>query len=207
MQQTKSFLLSLLFFIVFSILGIAVGFGIGQIVITFNNEGLFTSWKRLDGSLKFEQIADATSQMVWAKAANEKLYSQDSNCYRNANSCNQWAETSEIPNDIHNVPEQPMIKNGSCPIHNFRFFRKPPGNLVECAQTQFLGFDSGTVVYYALLRDGTIWTWRFSGSTIVDIFLTVLFSLVGLVLSIIIFVVFMIRRRRNKSETTTESNL
>ena len=206
MQTVKNLFLSLLFFIVFSVLGNAVGFGIGYIVTILNNEGLFISWKQLDSHLEFEKIADVTSQTVWARASDGKLYSWDSNCDRETK-CNRWVETKGIPNIIYGGPEQPMIKNDSCQIRKFRFIGKLPGNLLECAQGSFLGFDSETTVYYALLDDGTIWTWRFSRSMIVDIFLTILFSFGGLVLGILVFFVFMIRRSgENKTKAIIKSN-
>lgn len=129
MRQVKRFSLLLLLFIVFSVLGSAVGFGVGCIVVTLNNEGLFATWKQLDGSLKFEQIVDVTSQTIWAQTSDGKIYSRGSSCYHEAQ-CNTWAETKEVPNLVYDGPEQPMIKSDSCQITRFRFLRKPPGNLV-----------------------------------------------------------------------------
>ena len=176
MQQAKSFFLSLLLFIVFSVLGIAVGFSAGYSIVVLDNEGLFSSWKLLNGSLKFEQIIDATSQTVWAQTKDGKFYSWNFNCLN----CNQWVETQEVPTDLYDFGERSMIKDVTCETRGHKFFRKPPGNIVECARGWFAGPEFGTVAYYALLEDGEIWTWQHSSSMIFDIVVPIFFLLVGL---------------------------
>lgn len=203
MQQVKNFLLSLLFFIGISVLGIAVGFGVGYVVVVLNNEGLFTSWKQLDGDFRFETISDVTSQIVWANTSDGKLYLWDSNCYNDTNSCDQWVETEKIPEDLHNDGERPMVKGGSCEVRGFVFFRQPSG-MVECAQGWFAGPEFGSVVYYALLDDGTIWTWHFSGSMIFDIVIPIFFAFGGLIVGIISFIFFIIRRSKKNINQSTE---
>lgn len=204
MERVKSILLTLLFFIVFSVLGIAVGFGVGHVVVILDNEGLFSSWKLLDGSLKFEQIIDATSQTVWAKTNDGKLYSWKFNCLN----CNRWIETQDVPTDLYDSGERSMIKDITCETDSYKFFRQPPGHLVECARGWFAGPEFGTVVYYALLEDGKIWTWQHTSSMVFDIIVPISFSFGGLILGIIAFMVFVIRRRmKNRTEAITESNL
>jgi hypothetical protein len=191
----KNFFLSFLFFIVFSVLGIAVGFGIGHLVTALNNEGLFTSWKQLDSSPKFKQIEDVSSEMVWAKAEDGKLYSWKFYCSRDP-SCQQWVEVKELSNDTNYAYGQLIKKSDSCQNQSFRFYTKPPGNTIDCLQVEFAGIETGTSVHFALLDDGTMWAWQFTGTMIVDIFLTIWFSIGGLILGIIIFIVFMIRQAR-----------
>jgi hypothetical protein len=198
MQKVKSFFLFTLVFFIFAILGIAVGFGTGYVVNILHNDGLFSSWKLLDGSLKFKQIVDVTSQTIWARTAEEKLYSWDTNCYREPK-CNTWVETKDVPDDIHYGGEIPISKDRACQLLDFKFLRQPPGNVVECVRAGYSGPESGVIVYYALLSDGKILAWKFSGSVIDEIFLPVFFSFAGLILGITAFIVSMIRRRgKNK---------
>lgn len=95
MQNAKTLFLSLLLFIGFSILGIAVGFGIGSIGVALKNEGLFTSWKQLDGSQKIEHIVNISSQTIWAQTSDNKLYSWKFYCDHTPD-CNQWIEAKDI---------------------------------------------------------------------------------------------------------------
>ncbi len=207
MQQLKNFFSSLLFFIGFSVLGIVVGFGVGYIVTVLNNEGLFASWKQLDSSKKFENIVDISFQTIWAQTSDEKLYSLDFYCDSDPN-CNQWIEAKDMPEDTNYAYEQPVKKSDTCKIPSFQFFRELSGNPIECAQIEFYGMESQTNASFALLDDGKIWSWEYTSSRIVDIVVPIFFSLGGLTLGIIAFIVFVIRRRMKiRSQAIAESDL
>jgi|SRR5688572_4034080 len=206
MQQAKTLFLSLLFFIGFSILGIAVGFGIGNIGVALNNEGLFTSWKQLDSSQKFEQIVDISFQTIWAQTSDEKLYSWKFYCNRNSD-CNRWIEAKDIPENTNFAYEQPVKKSDACRIPSFQFFREVPGNPIECAQIEFYGMENQTNASFVLLDDGKIWSWQFTSSMIVDLLVLVRFSLSGLILGITFFIIFMIRRKKKHEFQAIEESV
>jgi hypothetical protein len=195
MQQAKTLLLSLLFFIGFSILGIAVGFGIGSIGVALNNEGLFTSWKQLDGSQKIEHIVDISFQRIWAQTSDDKLYSLKFYCNRDPD-CNRWIEARDIPENTNFAYELPVKKSDLCRIPSFQFFREVPGNPIECAQIEFYGMENQTNASFALLDDGKIWSWKFTSSMIVDLLVPLRFSLGGLILGITFFIIFMIQLKK-----------
>ncbi len=107
MQKLKSYLLTLFFFVLFCILGIIVGIGLGYGVLILDSNGLFSSWELLNGSQQFEKIIRADTQTVWAQASDGKVYSWDTNCIRE--NCNQWVEVKEIPEAIYDPQERLVI--------------------------------------------------------------------------------------------------
>jgi hypothetical protein len=205
MQQVKNFFLSLLFFIVFSVIGIVFGFGVGYFVTNLNNEGLFTSWKQLDGSQRFKNLVDVSFQKIWAQTSDEKLYAWEFYCDHGPH-CNQWIEVKDLPDDTNNAFEQPVIKSDLCKITTFQFFREVPGHSIECAQIEFYGMENKTNASFALLDDGTVWLWIFTGSMIVNLIVPAIFSFAGFVIGIMLFSFFMLRRRNNKTQSVETGN-
>jgi hypothetical protein len=194
MRKTKSFFSELLFLIIFSIVGISIGFVVGVDVITLYGEGLFTSWQQFESSLKFNKIIDLNYRTIWAKTSDGKLYSLDFNCYRDE-PCNKWIEIDKMPSNIHGFGEQIAIENAPCQIRDFRFYRTPK-NVVQCAESSIKGIEFSTYNHYVLLENGTIWTSQFSSLSINSEVL-LLFSSIGLVLGFVAFVRF-VKRRRTK---------
>jgi len=186
MQKIKSFFLSLLFFIIFSILGIAVALGVGYLILILNEGGAFNSWKELNSPFVIKKIVDANSSTVWVENNDGKLfyYKDIKQVYCDSSDCNQWIETEGVTNDINSTGEQPVVKDNSCQFDNLKFLRKPHGNIVECARGWFAGPEFGTVAYYALLDDGTIWKWEHHGDNILYIFTFLCLILVGFILGI-----------------------
>lgn len=204
MDKLKEFFISLLLFIGFSAIGTVIGYNIGKTQAELNSEGKFSYWKEFNGSLKFEQIAEATSQIVWAKTADGTLYSWNTNCNLEAN-CNQWIQTIEIPVDIHQYNEPPIEKGSSCPSSNLKYFTNPPGKLAECVRAISYGMDimPGKIVYYALSNDGKIWAWKFSYSMIDDFIYIILYTCPGFTLGVVAFIVLIIYRKRRKTNQNT----
>lgn len=203
-QKLKSFLVSFLLLIVFSMVGIAIGYFAGATYADFKGEGKFSHWEELGGTLKFEQIVDATSQIIWAKTADGTLYSLATNCARGTN-CYEWIEAKEVPADIHGYGGQSMERGSSCPPSQLKYFSNPPGNLVECVRAITYGMDimPGTTVYYALLEDGKIWAWTYSYSMMDDLIYSVLCTCPGLILGIVAFIFFMRYRDKTKVKALT----
>jgi hypothetical protein len=201
MQKLKSCLLELFFFVLFCILGIIVGIGIGYGALILGANGLFSSWELLNGDQQFENIVSADSQTVWARASDGKLYSWDTNCLRE--NCKQWVEVKEIPEDFYS-PQETLVISDSCPLDDN--VRKAPGNVVECAHVVLRGPDYGVEVYYALLDNGKIWMWEHFGSSIDLAVAPVLGGFFGLIIGFVGFIFFM-ARRVSKSEKSPSSTL
>jgi hypothetical protein len=120
MERSKRFLVSLLLFIGFS----AAGYSAGETLSNLQKEGRFSNWEQMRGELRFDQIADATPQIIWAKTVDGALYSWDTNCAREP-SCNQWIQTDEIPTDIHEYNEPPLEKKQFLSTFKFGVFHQP----------------------------------------------------------------------------------
>jgi hypothetical protein len=201
MQKLKSCLLELFFFVLFCILGIIVGVGIGYGALILGANGLFSSWELLNGDQQFENIVGADTQTVWARASDGKTYSWDTNCLRE--NCKQWVEVTEIPEDIYD-PQETLVINDSCPLDDN--VRKAPGNVIECAHVELRGPDYGVEVYYALLDNGKIWMWEHFGSSIDLAVVPVFGGFFGIFIGIVGFIFFM-ARRVSKSEKSPGSTL
>ncbi|MRS05119.1 hypothetical protein EG832_18190 [bacterium] len=197
MQKLKSCLLTLFFFILFCILGIIVGIGLGFGVLILDSNGLFSSWKLLNSSQPFEKIISADIQTVWAQATDGKIYSFNTNCYRE--NCNQWIEVKEIPEDYYG-DEDKLVISDSCPFD--KGIQKAPGNVIECAHIKLRGADFGGDVYYALLDGGKIWMWEHFSSSIDFEVAPVFGGFFGLIIGFVGFIFFMARRVA-KSETAS----
>ncbi len=148
---------------VFAILGIALAVGFGFLIVVLNDGGAFNSWKLLDSQYKFNEIVDANSYTVWATNTEGKLLYYINRIYCDENDCNQWIETKNVADDAHYGGERPVEKDASCQFDSLMFLRKPPGTVTECARGWYAGPEFGTVTYYALLNDGTIWKWEHHG--------------------------------------------
>jgi len=194
---------NLLLLLFLSACGIVLGYKIGGYIVNLQTSGSFVSWKLLDGPYKFEEIVDANSSVVWAKTADGKLYSWD--C-QSQDKC-KWVGTENVPADAHEtyqgMGEQPLNKDDICPPHyeSFSLSEKPHGKIVECALGWYMGGDAGFGGYFALLEDGTIWSWRHTH----DVFNATMFFIplsvcVGLIISIAIFVITMIIVTRNSKK-------
>jgi ABC-type antimicrobial peptide transport system permease subunit len=196
-QKLKSCLLTLFFFVLFCILGIIVGIGMGYGALILHSNGLFSSWELLNSDQQFEKIIRADTQTVWARASDGKVYSWDTNCIRE--NCNQWVEVKEIPEAIDD-PQETLVIGASCTLRNG--VRKAPGNVIECAHVKLRGPDYGVEVYYALLAGGKIWMWEYFISSI-DLEVAPVFGgFFGLIIGFVGFIFFMARRVA-KSETAS----
>ena len=197
MQKLKSCLLDLFFFILFCLLGIIVGIGLGYGVLILDSNGLFSSWELLNGNQQFEKIISANPQRIWAQATDGNVYSWNTNC--NKENCNKWIETKESPEIIYETEKLEI--SASCK-NDLVFQRDPPGNVIECVHVAVREADFGMEVYYALLDGGKIWMWEHFGSSI-DLEVAPVFGgFFGLIIGFVGFIFFMARRVA-KSETAS----
>jgi hypothetical protein len=205
MQKAKNFLLSILPFIVFTFLGIAFSIAVGFLIVVLNDGGAFNSWKLLDDSLRFYRIVDANSRTVWAKNKDDKLfyYKDIKQAYCDNNDCNKWIETKDVSGDAHYRFEHPVEKDTSCHFDDLMFLRKPPGTIIECARGWYAGPEFGTVSYYALLNDGTIWKWEHNGDNLLYTVMFLCLIPAGLILGIYGLTVFRVQSKKNKAQHVT----
>jgi hypothetical protein len=200
MQKLKKFFLSLFFFVIFCVLGLIVGVGGGYGVLILGGQGAFSSWELLKGDHQFEKIITADNQTVWVQASDGKVYSWNTNCYRE--NCNQWVEVKEIPKNDSEYSSGTTIDIGSSCGTDDRV-QNAPGKVVECAKVIESMADFGMTVYYALLDDDQIWMWKHSGSNIEFELIPLCGGFLGIVAGIIGFIVFLIRRATKGKETPT----
>ena len=205
--KLKEFIILFLFLIGFSTGGMTIGYFVGATFADLKEEGKFSTWEELEGNLKFEQIVDATTQIIWARTADGAMYSLDTNCAHGAN-CYEWIQTKEVPADIHEYGGQSIERGSTCPSSNLKYFTEPPGNLVECVRAITYGMDiaPGITVYYALSDSGKIWTWKYSYSMMDDLIYAVLCTCPGLILGIVAFIIFMVFRKKRTAKIFAENN-
>ncbi len=203
-RMLARFLSRVVLLLVFCILGVGAGLGLGHLFVYLDSEGLFSSWHLLEGRSDFRAIIEATSQDIWAQSDSGKIYHLNSNCYRRETVCNTWQETNTIPSDLHSFWEKPIERALSC--EGFTFLGKPPDTVIECVRTHLAGPEFGTVVYYSLTGHGAIWSWTSNGSMIIALWTYLLSIIVGLGAGIVLFMIFIERRKKNP-ETRFKNNI
>jgi len=196
-SKAKRIAVNALLFLVVSALGTGLGFWAGNLLAMLVNQGTFVSWAVLPSSLRFEKILDADTQAVWARSTDGATYSWDQNCDRQI-ACGQWAPRTPVPPEAHGGSELPVKIAKSCKFDEREDKLEPPGEVVECARGMFSFADAGSVAYYALMDDGTIWRWHLAGSTIADLYMVFCATTGGFVGAQILFIALMARRKVNE---------
>jgi hypothetical protein len=197
----NSYLGSLLMigFIVFGmIIGVVFGFGF----VALDEAGAFTqpSWELIESPIRFNHIADATTQKIWAITEENKYY-----CLGFPN-CDEWTETQAVSVNSHEEPGRTIITKDTCkPYGKIKYPSDPKGNVIECARSsKSIQIEAQSIVYYALLDDGTIWVWSSSGPWYVGfgIFVELFCPLAGLFFGFVPYMIFGVNRKnRNKLQT------
>lgn len=209
-QGTKTLDLTFAFVALLLLLfvGAIAGFKIGSYFVDIQSSGVFVSWKLLDGSYKFKEIVDANSSMVWAKTADEKLYSWDCQYHECI-----WTEVEKVPADAHEnyqgMGEQPLNKGDICPAdESFSPSEEPPGKIVECALGWYRATDAGLGSYFVLLEDGTIWSWQHT-SDVINASMTIIPLSVfdGLLVGSAIFLIIILTLKRYSNRKKVAGSL
>jgi hypothetical protein len=162
-KRIFQFFVEAFLFIVILVLSVALVIGIGYGYQILRDDGLFSSWRKLDPGYSFVEILDATNREVWAKTLSGSIYYLDTYCTAFWE-CNAWIETGEVPQDVY---KGGLTINKSTQCKGFKYLKAPSGNLLECIRVNFYGAETGSVYYYALI-DGNIWRWVYSSSMIDD---------------------------------------
>lgn len=199
--DTNSYLGSLIMigFIVFgTIVGVVFGFGF----VALDEAGAFTqaSWELIESPIRFNHIADATTQKIWAITEENKYY-----CL-GFPYCDEWTETEGVSVNSHEEPARTVITKNTCkPDGRIKYPSDPKGKVIECALSiEYFHIETRSIVYYALIDDGTIWVWRSSGPWYVGlgIFVELLCPLAGLILGFAAFMLLqVIQKGRHKLQT------
>jgi hypothetical protein len=195
MRAFANFLLTVLAFLVFCVLGIALGAALGYGLSILRSEGLFTPWRQLEAPVKFTAIRAISLPTLWAEGTDGRFYSFDYYCFQTPD-CQQWIKAKNPPLENQPADERLVRKSDSCDAPRYRFMRKPPGRPVDCASVDILGIETLTVDYFALLEDGSIWRWEMIGSQIDEIWSTLFCWILGLILGITSFMILFDYRSR-----------
>lgn len=151
-----------------------------------HSEGFLSRWKHLPGIVKFQEFIEVTSQDLFARGVDERSYFWSLNCAKETE-CGQWLQREPQP---RLMPGHDEAQSPDCTqfYDDFVFFPKLAEDVVDCRAATYSGPGSGTVVYYALTRNGEIYAWSRTGSQIVDIFLILLAVVLGLGVGVAAFV-------------------
>jgi len=190
MQKFKTFRSNRLIQVGFVAFGMVVGVVLGCLFVTLDTAGAFSSdprasWEIIESPIKFNHLADATTRKIWVVTEDNKYY-----CL-GFPGCDQWIETEEVSVNSHEEYDHTTINKNTCKSDVLiKYPQDPKGDVVECALTiKYFGNETRTIVYHALLDDGTIWVWKSSGPWYVGLgmFIILVFPLIGLVLGLFAF--------------------
>jgi hypothetical protein len=193
-MKSKTFDRTLLIFTIVSILIIIFGYAATSKIVHLRREGAFDSWEPLSAPMKSKLILEATSQTVWVETSDGSIYEGNIYCYK-GNDCLQWQKIEAIPVDLHLAGEEPLERNTDCHFGDLPFMKRPPGKIVECVRTQFRGPEYGSIIYYALLEDGSISIWKNSGSMIEDIITFVFTTVIIVIIWVFLLIMFELKSR------------
>ncbi len=200
MQKVKVSFLGRLIQLGFIAFGVLVGTIFGSLFIILDTAGAFspysqTSWELIESPIRFKHIADATTRKIWAITEENEYY-----CL-GFPGCDQWTETEEVSVNSHEEYDHTTISRNTCKPDVFiKYPQDPSDNVVECALTiKYFGVETRSIVYHALLDDGTIWVWKSSGPWYVGLgmFIMLAFPLAGLIFGVIAFKFFEKHQSRN----------
>ena len=202
--KQKSTVVSTIFFVVFPLLGLALGMYLGDGFASLKREGFGLSWKYLKNSSPFAKIVDANSKNIWAQTSDGRLYYFPFRC-NYGDVCNHWIETQAVPDNVHLGFDRPLERGITCPYSSsFKYLRVPPGKLVECVRAITWGMDivPGWTVYYTLTDGGKIWAWSYTDSMASWPFYILQGSCAGLIVGIsAAYLYFRLRRISRKPVT------
>ena len=200
-QLTLNIISNIFSAIGYSVIGAGIGLIVGIGIVRLEQSGVFISWKLLDGPVKFSQIVHANTNVVWAQSVDDKLYSWGMNCYSQPE-CNEWVEVVSVSDNVDYMLEHGLIKIGdSCQLGASNSPKKQPGNVVECALVQLGMYESSWTVYYALLDDGSIWSWKYTSNLYAFIFTPLISFLVGTLLGAITGIIIVSIRHKKKNQS------
>lgn len=167
------------------------GFLVGIGALYLGEQGFFVNWSRLPAPVKFTEIVDASTDTVWAKAEDGKLYSLSMVCSGDAQ-CGKWMQVEEVILDPYGFPHN-LEKGASCQIGRFKN-RGPSGKTIQCAVTGSAMGETSWTVYYALTEHKTLWYWRHTSDVFSLLYTPVFYSVAGAILGLFLGTVIFYRK-------------
>ena len=192
MRILKFLFLSLMDFVAAIFIGAFIGFVFGIGIVTIQGLETFKGWRLLDSPVKYIEIVDATAYEILAKSTEGKIYEwKNWDCQLNQR-CN-WSESGDAK--LYKDEDTTTARKDVCQYEGYPQPKSQSGNIVECIFTTQLVAEKSPIVYYAILDDGTIWSWpsqRAYGNE--DLQFVLICILIGVVAGIIIGIVIVIRK-------------
>ena len=201
LRKIGFFLRSVLTFILFSALGIAMGMLALAAWIRLESTGIFVRWQPLDSSLKFQHLPYANQNDVVAQAEDRNYYLYDSGTcdITTDRICGEWVGWP--PDRQFNSFRDTIVESGCTSAFgddtndlSYSMYAKPrytPQNESaprECViSLEYYPTGGATLTYYALLENGKIWKWMHKSAAMQYLGHAVLFVLAGLVIGIILW--------------------
>jgi len=201
----------LLLAIVCAVLTGAAGGLTGAVGSNISYKGAFVSWQRLTAppqkpvEIVGAKMGQDMSATIYVKTTDNRIYS----CRGKSGEC--WIETNAPAKKAEN------FGSGSCGgsrSNSPYSVSNPPGKVVDRVQVEFCGADYGSLVEYAILDDGNVWTWKHTSGALAGLglmfFCTIGGAGAGMALGAAIVIPFWARwlARRNRQgppSRTTET--
>lgn len=150
--------------IVVPLAAIGIGFILSWMTARYYVDGAFVNWTYLGTpptplqsfrSAMFDESVTQASIVIETK--NELFYRGSPSLCTLADNC--WEKVDFIP---ENIPSGQFHVSRTCP-GNYDRRDDPPGKVVSCATYEDVAAGTHFVrdVHFAMLDDGTIWTWQF----------------------------------------------
>jgi hypothetical protein len=183
---------------------VAIGYTIGLEIVDFRRDGAFDSWKILESPKKWGKIVEATSQTIWVQAVDNSIYEGCVHYYRNSD-CIQWRQVEEVPTEWVRTGQASLERKDDCSFGDFVYLKQVPGESIECVRAQFRAPTNESIIYYALLKDGTIYYWWHASSPMMDR-ITLGYSILAIIVIYAIGHMLFKLRSRNAPEASKRYN-
>lgn len=149
----------MLLLVIFTILGVVIGFGVGSGISFFSSMGTFSYWKPLDAAPSVpEKILYANSNSVWIETAQGDIYIHQLNCSILSADCKAWKV--EKDGSRFKYYEQPSESNEGCTVNVSVRPNAPPNNSIQCTYASRVNTLNDGFTYYALTGDHEVFYWR-----------------------------------------------
>lgn len=178
-----------------------IALGLVTAGLYMHSEGLLSSWKPLPSPVAFEQILDASTQYIVARATTGETYFWSSNCRVDA-ACNTWQARSDVPENAHREEEFDLQQSlHTCKAFESRFAFSPrlKTPLQECVFASYAGPESVTLAYYALTQQGEVYTWSHVSSLFSDVLLRLGALVTGIILGSAVYGLLLVRSKQSRT--------
>jgi hypothetical protein len=158
----------------------------------------FTPWKSLPKlPSQAIHIAYADTNNVWVETNGAQKFTLPLNCYNNQN-CYRWIKVDDVPKPMDGYSGVSLYRGTDCTsINNDRFPIALSGKVIECVKVVEVGAEFMSVVYFALMADGTLQYWQGGSNAIATelfpVFATIITIILVFFVTVIISAVYLIK--------------